>query len=248
MKSYEEMADHVFRRINEYEAARKRRQVRLIRVSASLCCVCLAALAGFQIWSRNGSGYSADPESFHDMPSSYSAVSSWEDKGQRENTVIINQIDGISADKINVDLSEEDFVQLDQDQLLEYYGIDIFPTVPADLGREWSEQEQVPYGIYKRDGGTGEAYWDVQILNYSNEDYTRTVNIELKKGGMPFSDYGTLPDDCAKSLINNIAVGIGQTEGGIYLIEFLYRSVGFRLVVEGLTQEELVSVVSSLTE
>ena len=37
-------------------------------------------------------------------------------------------------------------------------------------------------------------------------------------------------------------------EGGIYLIEFLYRSVGFRLVVEGLTQEELVSVVSSLTE
>ncbi len=137
---------------------------------------------------------------------------------------------------------------MNQEQLLAYYGIDIFPDVPSDLGREWSEADNIPYGVYKRNGGTGKVYWDHQVLNYSNDDCTRSVNIELKKGGLPISDYGTLPPDCDRSTINGVRVGIGQINGGVYLAEFVHRGVGFRLVTKGLAQEEMVSVVNSLTE
>ena len=97
--------------------------------------------------------------------------------------------------------------------------------------------------------GKGAVYWDVCILNYSNEDFTRSLNIELQAGGLPLSDYGSLPKNCEKSTINGVQVGIGQTaENGYYFVEFVYKNVGFRMVAEGLSQKEIVAIVASLVK
>lgn len=41
-------------------------------------------------------------------------------------------------------------------------------------------------------------------------------------------------------------VGIGQSDSGHYLVEFMYDNVGFRMIIEGLSIEEIEAVIDSL--
>ena len=50
-------------------------------------------------------------------------------------------------------------------------GVDYIPTVPEDI-KAW-EDEQI--GIYKRDGGIGEVYWDADIMNYAYRLETASI-------------------------------------------------------------------------
>jgi hypothetical protein len=50
MKNYNEMANDVFRRIDEYKEKQRRKRKVMIRAVSSLCCVCLAAFIGFGVW------------------------------------------------------------------------------------------------------------------------------------------------------------------------------------------------------
>lgn len=76
---------------------------------------------------------------------------------------------------MNICLTGDDFVEMSLEEMLQYYGLNFVPDVPADI-KPWEEEK---YGIYKRDGGTGAVYWDAVILNYSNSDFTRNVNLEI---------------------------------------------------------------------
>lgn len=50
MKNYDEMANDVFRRIDEYRVEQKRKRKVVARTVTSLCCVCLVSLMGVGIW------------------------------------------------------------------------------------------------------------------------------------------------------------------------------------------------------
>ena len=100
--------------------------------------------------------------------------------------------------------------------------------------------------MYKRDGGTGEVYWDSIVLNYDNDDFTRSVNIEIDKDHLPVTCYAFFDSLLEKSLINDTEVAIGLSEGGYYHAEFFYQDVGFRMIANGITEDELVSIISSL--
>ncbi len=78
------------------------------------------------------------------------------------------------------------------------------------------------------------------VLNYSNEDLRRCINIETAKGKLPFCCYADFDEYCGKSVINGVEVNIGQSDSGYYLIEMMYRNVGFRMIIEDLTIEEVV--------
>ena len=113
----------------------------------------------------------------------------------------------------------------------------------------WQEQEK--QCIYKRDGGVGEVYYDTFILNYSSEDGSRTVNLECSKGKYPFNCVAIWSDDenIKKSVINGESVTlIYDGDMGIYYSEFMHNGVGFRIIAENLTSDEVVNVVSSLTK
>lgn len=52
MKNYKEMANDVIRRIDEYETSYKRKKTRTIYTVTSLCCICLIAFLGFELWQN----------------------------------------------------------------------------------------------------------------------------------------------------------------------------------------------------
>ena len=168
------------------------------------------------------------------------------------NVIIVRQIEGLSADEgsitlssadeSSITLSSADYIALNEEELNEYYGINIFPTVPDEI-KVWDDQQ---YGIYKENGGTGDVYWDGSTLNYSNEDFTKTLNVEVKKDSLPLCDYELLSADEENSIINNVDVAIAQSENGYYFAQFVYSDVGFQLTAKGLTQEEFVATISSL--
>ena len=158
------------------------------------------------------------------------------------NKIIINTINGISTDRMNVNLMMDDFIEMSPEEMREYYGIDYIPDVPVDI-KPWREQRS---GIYKRNGGTGEVYWDANILNYSNEDFTRNVHIEVDKGSYVLQDYLYFKGTEEKSVINNVDVLIGLTENGYYYSEFMYKGVGFLINADGVTEEEFVAIISSI--
>ena len=140
------------------------------------------------------------------------------------------------------DMSVDDFVKMTREEMIEYYGVDYIPDVPADI-KPWEDERS---GIYKRDGGTGEVYWDTDILNYSNEDFTRSVHVEVDKGSYVLQDYLYFKGTEEKSVINNVDVLIGLTENGYYYSEFMYKGVGFLIDAKGVTLDEFVAIISSI--
>lgn len=231
MKNSNEMVRSLLERKAEYEENQKRKKKIITRTVTTLSCICLAVLVGFGIW-HSSNNVKSNPNTTESTEASAA-----------NNKIVVQQIDNISGGgrKMNINLDWDDFVKMDKTELVNYYGTNLFPEVPADL-KEWEDSN----GIYKRNGGTGEVYYDKIILNYSNDDFSRSVNIELEKDVMPKSDCAFFSEIENNSTINNTAVGIGKTDDGYYYAQFIYHGVGFRLICNGLTENEVVDVISSL--
>lgn len=248
MKNCDEMVNSLFERRDRYAAEQKRKRTMLTRTATSMFCLCLVALLGFGIW-RGGMLHTTPPDRTVE-DALYPGIKDYFDERKDEspdnpaanNKIIVHQIDGWSADRHNICLFGDDFVVMDKSELNGYYGINVFPTVPDDI-KEWEDQR---FGIYKRNGGTGEVYWDGIVSNYSNEDYSRTVNIEIKKDSLPLCDYAFLEATEEKSIINNVEVAIGHSDNGYYYAQFMYHNVGFQIIADGLTQDEFVAIIASL--
>lgn len=250
MKTCDEMVNSLLERREQYENERKNRRKMLKRTITPLCFMCLVALLGFGAWQggifNTTPPHTADDAIYQGIKDNFD-----ESKGESPNNpaannkIVINHIDGLSASrlKLNFELKPEDRVEMDKVGLNNYYGINVFPEVPKDI-KEWEEDSN--YSIYKKNGGTGEVYWDQQVLNYDNEDFSRGVYIELKKGSLPILDYSFGDSTEEKSVINNWEVIIGLSEKGYYHALFMYHEVGFCVNASGLTQDEFVGVLSSI--
>lgn len=248
MKKCDEIVNSLLERRERYNAEQKKKKAIITRTVTSICCVCFVAFLGFGMW-QGGMLNTTPPDQIME-DALYPGIEDNFDESKGEspdnpvanNKIIVHQLDGLSADKSNICLFSDDFVAMDKTELNEYYGINVFPTVPDDL-KEWEDQR---FGIYKRDGGTGEIYWDGTEFHYSNEDYSRTVSVEIEKDSLPLCDYAFFESIEEKSIINNVAVAIGQSDNGYYYAQFMYHNVGFQMIVNGLTQEEFVAVIASV--
>ena len=219
MKTCDEMVNSLLERREQYAAAQKRKRTGIARAAASMCCVCLVALMGIGVW--NGGMFDAASP------------------GQ---TIVINEIERVPKDKMNIRLHSEDFVAMTREEMAAYYGVDYVPAVPEDM-KPWEEEQS---GIYRRNGGTGEVYWDADILNYSNEDFTRTLHVEVDKGNDLLPDYFFFEGSEEESVINNIKILIGRSKDGCYYTEFTYHGVGFHMNAEGVTEDEFVGIIKSI--
>lgn len=237
MKSCSEMTSSVFARIEEYQRAKKRRNKLIAKSIIPVLGICLGVLIAI----------AAQPQKELKFAENTPNPEIEEYISKEENIIIVNEIDGISADRAYICLLWEDFVPMTPSEMNDYYGTNVFPSVPEDL-KSWAEleNEHENYGIYRRNGGMGEVYHDGIVLNYSNEDFSRSINVELAKGGYPISCYGDFERYCEMSVISGNEVGIGQSDAGYYVVEFMYKDVGFRMIIEGLSIEEIESVIESL--
>lgn len=237
MKDHYQLAAELLQYRDEYEAKQRKKKMYAVRICAAvLCCGVVLAAAGHAV--------SRSPKP--------AETTFTETETESRNIININRVSGTVGDngrKMNINLAEDDRVELNADGMNAYCGTNIFPEVPSDLAA-WQGQEK--QCIYKRDGGVGEVYYDTFILNYSSEDGSRSVNLECSKGKYPFNCVAIRSDDdgeIKKSVINGESVTlIYDGDTGIYYSEFMHNGVGFRIIAENLTSDEVVNVVSSLTE
>lgn len=252
MKNYEQITNDLLRRRDKYVAEQRKKKKRLVVTAASMCCVCIAVLMGVGL-HHGGQTISAPEQTVNDAL--YPGIKDNFDESKGEspddvsanNKIVINKIDSTSAArlKLDIDIKEDDFVEMSLDEMKEYYGADFVPVVPDDI-KPWKDTEDERYGVYKRDGGTGEVYYETTILNYSSEDYKRDVHLEISKGKIPFSCCLHFDGTEEKSVINNHEVFIGLSEGGYYYTEFMYQGVGFIIHADGVSQEEFVNIIASV--
>lgn len=243
MKSYDETIDTVFRRMGEYETAKKHRRTLILRTATPLCCllvlICVVlckpsepvitppATQSTTIPSTPGPFLVAtDP-----LPGNYDII-------------VIQSVDTVpDTSRMNIALMWDDFVRMDQAELCAYYDTNVFPAVPDDLSRGVDEV----YGIFKRGKGTGEVYWDSNKITFLNHDFSRCVTVDVDLGRVPV-DFCNLFDEIEDySIVGGVQVGIARTPDGCYYAEFLYNGTGFFLFAEGLAKEEFVDIIKSLT-
>ena len=237
MKTYEETIQTVFLKIEKERAAQKKRKKFVLSAALPACFACLAVLVG------TGAGLLQPSET-----SGISAEAPSANVPAAKDRIVITEIDDISQQRCNIALHGEDFIPMSEEELCGYYGVNIFPVVPDDLKRT-SEAED---GVFKRRSGEekGKIYWDTNQIVYGNESANRWAGVNVDKGFIP-TDFCNLfgdPEQCSE--INGKTVFLGRKEEALYpplyYAEFFLGDAGFRVVTEGLTEEEFLSIIHSL--
>ncbi len=241
MKDYNEIAGSVLARRNEFDENRRIKKKTTVRILGFAGCFVILAALVVGVWQSD----ILEAVPLTQISTNTSQTAYDENKGQSSsvnNKIIINSVDSLSSKRMNIALMWDDFVEMTQEELIAYYGVNFIPSVPEDMVA-WEEGAS---GIFKREGGTGEVYWDANILNYSNENSTRNVHLEVDKGNYVYQFCFYFKGTEEKSFINNTEVLIGLTESGYYYAEFMYKGVGFLLSANGVTEEEFVTIISSV--
>lgn len=264
MKNCDEMVSSLLRRRAEYEENRRKQRKTVLRLSGAVCSLALVVFIGAGV--SGGWWITSEPElptvtptqmteeptktqltvQPTVMPTQPPVTEPPETEPVVENDIVINEMEDTSNELMYIALMRDDFVPMTEAELRDYYGTKFVPEVPADLASLRREKQQ---GIYRRSGGAGEVYHDEQRLEWVTEDYSRGVSVTVRKDRLPYQFFALLTQEkMENSEICGVEVFIGRTDYGTWLAEFLYKDVGFRIVAEGLTQEELVAVVESLLE
>ena len=238
MKSCDEMVNSLLCRREKFFTEKKRKRKIYMRAAASAFCVCLVAVSVFGV-SRN----------LTILPNG-NEVGGYvkpDDKKNNENYavdyIVVNSVSDSSPNKNGICLWADDFISMTREETFEYYGVNYLPEVPSDL----TMREGGNCGIYRRDGGTGEVYFDTDSVSWSNVGDTRELTVEVKKGGYPFLCFA-FDETAEKSVINNNEVLIGKTESGSFNALFMYKNIGFFVSADGLSQDEFVSVIASVVK
>lgn len=239
MKSYEETAFSVMEKIEKHRAAQKRKRQIVLGTTIPLCSICIIVAMGFfTMESRLPKPAPDSPIPAASEPPTESVTAQ---APSQQNTIVIHPIENTNNEISYFALFRDDFISMTKEQVNDYYGINVYPTVPEDLS-----MQKIAAGIYKRNGGTGEIYHDQNRQEYRNEKDSRSIVVETAKGKLPFFQF-VIPDvSSGNSIINGHDVTIGINEYGWYSVWFLYQGVGFYIGAEGITQQELIDVISSL--
>lgn len=167
-----------------------------------------------------------------------------------EDPIKINTITELPAaevimDKLEIEKNKKDLVKLNYEQAKEYFGTELHPVLPEKL-IPWDDCNE--FEIYKSNGGTGDVYSDVFIMNYSDETMDCHVNIEGAKDRYHIKDIENWYDGTFElSLILGEQVYLAHNkQTDYYFAEFVHNGVGFRMIMAGLSKNEVITAVESL--
>lgn len=242
MKNYDETIETVFRRMGEYEAEKKQRRTRILYTAMPLCCLLVLMCA--VLCKPTTPTVTPPATQIPTIPAGTGPfLVATDPLTDNMDVIVIQSVDTIpSTGRMMIALMWDDFIPMDPPELCAYYGTNVFPEVPADLSRDPDEK----YGIFKRENGTGEIYWDSNAISFSNDDYSRSVTVNIDSDRIPV-DFCNLFDEIKdRSTIHGVQVGIAKTDYGAFYAEFMYNGTGFRVFAEGLEKEELVGIIKSL--
>lgn len=264
MKNIDETISTVFDRMENYKAAKKRKQKIAAAIAIPICSCCLLAVIGFGIgkFMNSPSDTSNTPVSSSKqtisgtmpsdritafdstLPTDKTPVSDPtlpSSSTTNENKIIIFSADGVVEQQMGIALFCNDFISMSDEEMIAYYGSNIFPEIPVGMSARIKH-----LGIYKKENGKGDVYWDQNRQEYSDESQTKSIVVDTRKGSLPFYDFVDYDPKTQSSAINGHEVAIGQYSDGGYSAWFLYNNVGFHIYARGITQWELVCIIESL--
>lgn len=263
MKSYEEVTNKLLKRRDQYVVEQNRKKKRMMGAATSLYCCCLVAIMGFGVWQSGmlqnqppvtldssivGNDSGNDSLELQTTNSNEEASQNPNNIEQTDNTDAKNEIRILEVEnmpdvpqKMFISLMWGDFIRMNDDEVNEYYGVNVFPTVPTGLDRK----DEEPLGIFKKKAN-GEVYYDGNKISYTNADYSRGIAVNIEKNGLPFDFCNLFATIETRSIINDIEVGIAQTSTGELYAEFMYQNIGFRIFANGLMQDEFVVIIESI--
>ena len=163
-------------------------------------------------------------------------------KRKKRQGIVVNETEELldAPPKLNgIALMYDDFIKMNEEELVAYYKTDVFPKVPEDL-----KKREESYSIFKRENG--KIYYDGNIINYSNEDFSRKVNLAIaKETNLPY-DVLVMSKKEEVSMINAQEVMIAKDPDDNYMVCFKYQDVRFTLMTQGLKLDEIENIVASL--
>ncbi len=244
MKNYDETISTVFDRIGQYKEKQKRKKETIVRTVTPLCCLCAIAVIGFAVWGQNQAPdapqFTMEEPLSTTTPTASPPSLTEPTQAISSNKIIIHPMDNSIPNTMYIALWGDDFIPMNKDEMADYYGCNVFPEVPDDISLRRQH-----WGIYRRNQGTGEIYHDQIRQTYENADQSRGLVVETRKGRLPFFDFVFPLDEEENSIINGHEVTIGLSEYG-YEVWFMYKDVGFFIFADGITEDELISIISSL--
>lgn len=161
MKSYNEMAQSVLSRINEYEAAEKRKRKIFIKTAVPACCLCAAVIAGVAIHGAGAGGTAAD---FKSSPQE-------------------NSGSAVSSSEISSDSESKKFAYLDDDMLGVVYinGIEYVQSFADFVIDEAFTADKLIGDAREYDGTYRDG--DMTALLYSVKESKNALILKLGNGG-----------------------------------------------------------------
>ena len=161
MKSYNEMAQSVLSRINEYEAAEKRKRKIFIKTAVPACCLCAAVIAGIAIHSAGAGGTAA---AFKSSPQE-------------------NSGSAVSSSEVSSDSESKKFAYLDDDMLGVVYinGIEYVQSFADFVIDEAFTADKLIGDAREYDGTYRDG--DMTALLYSVKESKNALILKLGNGG-----------------------------------------------------------------
>lgn len=158
----------------------------------------------------------------------------------------------LTEDEINyfmsADFSDSEQVFMTDEQLSEYYGLDItaFGSIPPYMEAEAYTHNDGKRCIWQKDDGT--IYYDKNTFSFSNPDHSAWIDISM--GRLINYNEKLWEDQKLRSRIGDRDVAIGKAEQEHYVAEFRSGDYQIFIVVNayGISTEELHDVIAALVE
>lgn len=157
-------------------------------------------------------------------------------------------------------LLSKDFIPMTTQQLVDYYGTNFIPkNIPNGIfeavGKMGTSENS--FGIYKRNGGTGEVYWDQNTILWvdakNTYNYVKSISVICRKGILPFNSLFDVSKDKNNpvSIINGVEVSIGHYSdktNDLYYSQFFYNNIGFEIDMQNISKDDLIKTISSVID
>lgn len=245
MKNYEETADAVIKGIETCKNRKKQQRKILLHTATAVCCVLLAGATVFAVRQNRQPEEFLEDAMYPGIKDTFDiSIGEDPDDPKANEKIIIHPVDSLHVGSMmGIAKHLDDFIEMDQLEMDRYYGFSFLPELPEDL-----QPRKGSYGIFRRDGGTGEIYWDQNQYTFSNENDSRWVCMTVAKEKLPFFDFRIPTKQLEYSVICNIEILLEQTPDGVYCAEFLHKNAGFYISAAGLSQEEFIAVITSVLQ
>ena len=232
MKTYNEIASNVIERRNAF-LKKRNKAIKSVVITVGCFSLILSAVTFF------------NPKNENKIDFVSSQVSNFQVSEILTDVIKINKVNEMPEFKeyAYIALMGHHFVEMSENELNDFYGVNVFPAVPDDLVLNNSH-----LGIYKREDG--EIYHAQNELHYSNHDQSRSLGIGVNKDKFPFYCFDVFElfaETSVFSTIDDITVYIAHFEiEDYYYCQFMNKNAGFFVSATGLNEEEFIDVVKSL--